>query len=105
MKKQLKELGELILLLLLNILIAPLRACAVLIIANLFSLAFITQFSFVQILGIVCVFKLISFNVENKGLKKEEKRNMIDKWKTLGLRILHIVLSVVIAYLFFWIFN
>lgn len=100
--KELKELGEVLLLLILNIAIAPLRAFALLLIANLFGIGFITQFSFVQVIGIVTIFKLISVNVKNNGSVKIEAAN---QWKDLRLKVLHIALSVGLAYMFFYIFN
>ncbi len=105
MKKELKELLNVIALLIATISLAPLRAWAILLIANLFSLTLITQFSFAQILGIVCILKLIIVEVSHKGIKEEDISNSKNNWKNLGIKVLHIVMSIVIAYMFFGIFN
>ena len=105
MKKELKEFGELLLLLILHIAMMPFEALILLVIARKYELSIITQFSFVQIIGIVLIIGLARMkHKSNQDYNDDKNKASLHGWKRLRDRFFAVMLILSLAYLFHGIF-
>ncbi len=103
MKQELKKLASSLSLLILTITMLPIKALVVMLLANLFNLEFISQFSFLQILGGIIIFNLLNSKGNIREFKEEKEDS--DRWKELGLKLAQLVLVIALSYMFLHIFN